>query len=244
VKIAVFSDVHANLPALEAALAAIRAEECEQIVHCGDAIAIGPHPKVCLDLLLNTPNAHLIKGNHDAWFAHGLPDPLPDWMSAGELEHQRWVHARLDPALRAVVAKWPYVLQHEFEGVRAVFLHYEPAPPPVVPGYEFVSAPRDPSREELDRIYGHYGADVVLFGHTHRAADVRGQARYVDLGSLGCHSEALARYVVLECEGGRYTLEHRAVPYDDGPLFRDFEARKVPERAFLYKAFYGGRFGA
>ena len=243
-KVAVFSDVHANLPALEAALAAIRAEGCEAIVHCGDAIAIGPHPQACLDLLLNTPNAHLIKGNHDAWFAHGLPDPLPDWMSAGELAHQRWVHARLDPGLRAVVAEWPFVLEAECEGVRVAWMHYAPATRPIVPGHEFVSAPRDPAPEDLDRIFGHYGADVVFFGHTHRAGDVMGQARYVDLGSLGCYTEALARYVVLECEEGRYTLEHRAAPYDDGPLYRDFEARQVPERAFLYRAFYGGRFEA
>ena len=69
-----------------------------------------------------------------------------------------------------------------------------------------------------------------------------GRARYVDLGSLGCHTEALARYVVLDCLDGRYTLEHRAVPYDDGPLFREYEARQVPARAFLYRAFHGGRF--
>jgi hypothetical protein len=34
----------------------------------------------------------------------------------------------------------------------------------------------------------------------------------------------------------------RAVPYDDEPLFRAFEERRVPERAFLYRAFFGGRF--
>jgi hypothetical protein len=181
-------------------------------------------------------------GNHDAWFAHGLPDPLPDWMSAGELGHQHWVHTCLDPRLRAVVARWPYVLQAEYEGVRVVFMHYEPAPAPVVSGYEFMTAPRDPGPEDLDRIFGHYGADVVFFGHTHRAADVTGRSRYVDLGSLGCYTEALARYVVLNCQDGRYTLEHRAVPYDDGPLFKDYEDRQVPERGFLYRAFFGGRF--
>ena len=243
-KIAVFSDVHANLPALEAALAAMQAEGCEALYHCGDAAVGGPHPEECLDLLLRTPNLHLLMGNHDAWFAHGLRDPLPSLMDAGELAHQRWVHARLDPGLRAVVAEWPYLLQVEFEGVHVALMHYEPAPQPRMPGGEFASVVRDPGPEDLDRVFGHYGADVVFFGHTHHAADVVGQARYVDLGSLGCHTEALARYVVLECQGGRYTLEHRAAPYDDGPLFRDFEARQVPARAFLYKAFHGGRFGA
>jgi len=243
-KIAVFSDVHGNLPALEAALDAIQAEGCEAIVHCGDALVGGPHPEACLDLLLRTPNLHLLMGNHDAWFAQGLPDPLLSLMDEDERQHQRWIHAQLDPGLRAVVAEWPYVLQAEYEGVRLACMHYEPGPPGGAPGHEFVRVVRDPGPEDLDRVLGHYGADVVLFGHTHHAADLVGRSRYVDLGSLGCHTEALARYVVLECRDGRYTLEHKAVPYDDGPLFRDYEARLVPARAFLYKAFHGGRFEA
>ena len=114
-KIAAFSDVHGNLPALEAALAAIQAEGCEAIYHCGDAFVGGPHPEACLDLLLRTPNLHPLMGNHDAWFADGLREPLPSLMDAGELAHQRWIHAHLDPGLRAVVAEWPYVLQAEYE---------------------------------------------------------------------------------------------------------------------------------
>lgn len=243
-KIAAFSDVHGNLPALEAALAAIQVAGCEMIVHCGDVFVGGPFPAECLDLLLRTPKLHCLMGNHDAWFVDGLREPLPSLMDAEELAHQRWVHARLDPALRAAVAAWPYVLQREYKGVRVACMHYEPAPRPATPGQEFVGVLRDPGPGDLDRLYGHYGADVVLFGHTHRAADVTGRSRYVDLGSLGCHTEALARYVVLECADGRYTLEHRAVPYDDGPLFGAFEARQVPARAFLYKAFHGGRFQA
>ena len=32
-------------------------------------------PQECLDLILNTPRLFPVMGNHDAWFAHGLPDP-------------------------------------------------------------------------------------------------------------------------------------------------------------------------
>jgi protein phosphatase len=55
-KIAVMTDVHANLPALAAALDAIRREGCEALFHTGDAIGIGPYPAECLDLLLNASN--------------------------------------------------------------------------------------------------------------------------------------------------------------------------------------------
>ena len=71
-RIAVFTDVHANLPALRAALEAIRARGCEAVFSTGDAIAIGPYPAECLDLLLGTPGIECVKGNHEAWLVNGL----------------------------------------------------------------------------------------------------------------------------------------------------------------------------
>ena len=43
-KIAVLTDVHGNLPALQVALRAIRREGADAIFHTGDAIGIGPFP--------------------------------------------------------------------------------------------------------------------------------------------------------------------------------------------------------
>lgn len=123
-RIAIISDVHANLPALEAALAAIRADGAIAIYHTGDAIGIGPFPAEVLDRLLHTPSLHLVMGNHDAFFAFGLPDPLPPWMSEGEMAHQRWVHDQLSRTLRPVVASWPWVIEEDLGGRRILFVHY------------------------------------------------------------------------------------------------------------------------
>ena len=102
-----------NLPALEAALDAIRREGCDAIVHTGDAIGIGPFPAECLDLLLNTPNTSCVKGNPELWFVDGLPQPQPSWLSDGEVAHQRWTHTSIEPKLRAVVGDWPMRIQQQ-----------------------------------------------------------------------------------------------------------------------------------
>ncbi len=117
-KTAVIADVHANLPALRAALAAIRQEGCDRIVHLGDAIGIGPQPAECLELLCGLQGATLIMGNHDAYFAHGIPDPRPAWMGEGELRHQRWIHTQLDERLAVRHRSVPYddaTLARDFE---------------------------------------------------------------------------------------------------------------------------------
>ncbi len=231
-KIAVVTDLHANLPALRCALDAIRREGFDLIYHCGDVIGIGPHPAECLDLLLNTKNVRFIMGNHDAFFAFGIP---PE-MSAGE--NDRWTHSQLSPSLRVLMADWPFVETQVFEGVEVAFVHYGLQPS----GRDFLGIVPRPTPPDLDGLFAGLPAHVLFYGHHHLASDLSGLARYVNPGSLGCFDRAIARYSILECRNRQFRLEHRAVPYADGGLFADFERRGVPERDFIYKAFFGGRF--
>jgi predicted phosphodiesterase len=234
----VLTDAHANLPALRAALDAIRAEGCDAIYHTGDAIAIGPQPAECVELMLRTPNLHATLGNHELWYLYGLPQPQPSWMSDGEVAHQHWTHAQLGPALRCAVAQWPLVIEAAFDDVWVTFLHWEPARSPS----GFAPSTQRPERDQLDGVFGRHRADVLFYGHSHVAWEVSGNAQYVNPGSLGCCEAPLARFVVLECAKGAYTVARRAVPYDDEPLYAAFEERQVPDRQFLYRAFYGGRY--
>jgi hypothetical protein len=122
-RIAVFTDVHANLPALDAALAEIDRLGVDATYHTGDAIGIGPFPAECLDRLLSRPSTQFLMGNHDAWFAFGLPDESLPGMPPDEREHQLWVHEQLDPALKPVVAVWLRVVAGSRAATRL------PAPP-------------------------------------------------------------------------------------------------------------------
>lgn len=232
-RIVVITDVHANLPALQAALQDISKRGYDAIYHTGDALGIGPYQAECLDLLLNTPRMRFIMGNHDAWFAFGLPDSWP--YDPGELVHQRWVHAQLDPELRMVVAQWPSVIQETLEdGLAIAFLHYAPRG---APG-NFAKVIREPTPADLDQLFALYPADIVFYGHHHPFSDLMGQRRYVNPGSLGCYSQPLARYALLETgQDGTYTLEHHAVPYDHAPLLAEMERRQVPERELIYRVF-------
>ena len=236
-KIAVMTDVHGNLSALQAALRTIRREGADAVYHTGDAIGIGPFPAECLELMLGTPDMKLIRGNHDSWFANGLPEPAPPWMSDGELEHQKWVHSSIEPEFRNTIRQWPHLIEGEFEGVRISFLHYALT----ASRDDFASVVRDPCPADLDRLFTDIESDLVFYGHDHWPSDLIGKARYVNPGSLGCHSEPIARFVILECDSGKYELEMRHVPYDDRALFEQFESRDVPHRHFIYKAFFGGR---
>ena len=228
-RIGVLTDVHGNLPALEAALGALASEGCDVVVHTGDAIGIGPHPAECLDLLLRC-GAELVMGNHDAYFAFGLEG----WpYGAEELCHQRWVHEQLDPALRSIVAAWPWEISRPLGGHTVLFTHYgrnaDGAFAP--PGY-------DTTVGDLDTMFRGRKADLVLFGHDHEALEVAGDRRYTNPGSAGCHVRAEARSVVIEVDRtDAIRVRHLSAPYDDASVFDDLEGREVPARDFIRKTF-------
>jgi predicted phosphodiesterase len=63
-RIAVISDIHSNLPALEAVLADVDGEGPDEIWCLGDIVGYGPHPNECVDLTRERATLSLC-GNHD-----------------------------------------------------------------------------------------------------------------------------------------------------------------------------------
>ena len=63
-KLALISDVHANLEALEAVLQAIDREEVDLILHLGDLVGYNANPGECVDLICDR-NILCVAGNHD-----------------------------------------------------------------------------------------------------------------------------------------------------------------------------------
>ncbi len=63
-RVLVFSDVHANLTALERTLA--DADEYDAVWCLGDLVGYGPDPNECIERIRHLPNLTCILGNHDA----------------------------------------------------------------------------------------------------------------------------------------------------------------------------------
>lgn len=253
VRFAVITDVHANLPALDAALAAIDAAGGDFIVHTGDAIGIGPYPAETLDRLLGRSDIRFLMGNHDALFAFGLPSPRPKWASAAEEAHHRWVHAQLDPALRATVRQWPYRHQETINGRTIAFCHYARTPaqravearnqPDPLLAAGFASINPGPSGGDLDRLFDDSGADLLFYGHHHPRSDLSGCARYVNPGALGCDhgTGAVARFALVTVGADRVIeVDLHAVPYDRREALAAFDERAVPGWDEILPIFFGG----
>lgn len=102
-KLAVIGDVHANLPALEAVLAAIEVQRVDRVLCMGDTVGYHAEPVECLRLIEQVADAGVL-GNHD-WMALGGDlaagtNPLAERVVA-------WTRARLDRAARKYLAGLP-----------------------------------------------------------------------------------------------------------------------------------------
>lgn len=63
-KLAIISDIHGNLTALNAVLEDIARRDCVKILCCGDIVGYGPHPGECLEII-RSRNIPCVRGNHD-----------------------------------------------------------------------------------------------------------------------------------------------------------------------------------
>ena len=99
-RVAAISDIHGNLPALEAVLAEIDAEGVDEILVCGDT-AHGPWPAEVVDLLVDR-GARCVRGNADREVVARSDryGPLAAWSAD-----------RLGESRLAVVAGWPLTLE-------------------------------------------------------------------------------------------------------------------------------------
>lgn len=106
-KIAVLSDIHGNLPALEVVLEDIERWAPDRVVVNGDLINRGPHSLECLELLRRRLDPHLLQGNHEEFVRHCAGRARePDSPTYDLRRFGHWTADRLGGALTQVAA-WP-----------------------------------------------------------------------------------------------------------------------------------------
>ncbi len=188
-RIGVIADIHGNLPALDAVLAALSAAGIEQIVCLGDVCVGGPFPTQCI-ATLRAFGIPTVSGNTDVWAVTHDPDVLsavPNWMD----DVRRWGARQLSAADRNWLAALPQQLAIHLPGEQLLLaLHAAPHS-----DRENV-LPQTPPEEILAWFDG-VTADVIAVGHTHEPLLRRvDDYRILNPGSIGApfNRQRLPRY--------------------------------------------------
>ena len=238
-KIGIITDIHNNLPALEAMLEHFSEVGCAKVICCGDIIGIGPYPEETVRRMMAIPNLLAVQGNHDRYCTGGLPEEFPndEHMEPGEADHHRWEHAQLSAESVGFLKSLPHRIDKTIDGVRLTVLHYC-----MDDSGKYVDFVPEPDAAACRRMFADVQADVVLYGHDHaRAINRDGDTLYVNCGSLGCpgRGKNVARGGILTLENGRAEVEMIELEYDAVSVTKEIVRLDYPEAGIIRKIFYG-----
>lgn len=147
-RIAVLSDVHANLVALDAVLAALR--PFDALWHLGDVVGYGPHPDEVVDRL-RSAGALGVCGNHDAAAVGRIDTDLFNTDARIAIE---WTARRIEPSTR----RWLEELPERREEGDFSLVHGSPRDPI----WEYVY-----STQVARASLAAFSTPYCLVGHTH-----------------------------------------------------------------------------
>ena len=217
-RVAVISDIHGNLLALEAVLADITTRGVDDTINLGDWVAGPLWPRETFELLaeLGIPS---VRGNHDRWAVDRPDDQMPP---AGRFARNALTPAQCEilHALPATIDLGEILACHGSPTDDMTTLLEEPLEGRLAPASRATVA---------ERLGPETRRQVVLCGHSHRQALVTGPDGVLVLnpGSVGCpafadvpaaanfeHRSPHARYAILTQHNGKWSADLVALEYD------------------------------
>ncbi len=151
-RIAIISDIHGNLPALDAVMDELARQGVSEIMCLGDVVGYGPQPDKCLERLAGRCMV-AVRGNHE----DALLDPtISEGFNPIARTAIEWTRKRLTPAHTAMLRPMRSVYDHS---PYVMCVHDTPVPPSTT-GYV-----GDPSTAAM--AFRGIDAKVCLVGHTH-----------------------------------------------------------------------------
>ena len=120
-RLAIFSDIHANKKALETIINDIKKENIDEIICLGDSIGVGSNPSECLDLLINN-NVKTVLGNHELYCLKG--PMIDDEMTEEQISHQNWTREQIKDYQKEYLENSPMTIEREYNGKKILFEHF------------------------------------------------------------------------------------------------------------------------
>jgi predicted phosphodiesterase len=235
-RIALISDIHANLPALEAVLADIDARgDTDATYHLGDLVGYAPWPNETV-AVVRAAGIPGIAGNYDSTVASDYKhcgckyeDPLQEALSHESFE---WTKANISSDTKRYLGSLPFRLDIRVNGGHAagpsaILVHGNN-----VLNTVYVTEDRpDAFLAKMADGLGARPGDVVCFGHTHKAwqRTVSG-VHFVNTGSVGRPKDGDPRagYVRLTIDADGVRAEIVRVAYDAERAAQGILASSLP----------------
>jgi predicted phosphodiesterase len=225
-RLGVIADVHGNVHALEAVLAAVSRLGVDGWLCAGDLVGYGPRPNECVERVAALPGVVVVAGNHDLMAVGRLP--VPDGLGPLPRRTLEWTWGELDEGARSYLEGLP-VLAEAADGAVAVAHGSLDDPLSYVADRAAGCAQLRLLRERSPR------ARTLVLGHTHHplSCSLDGGPALYNPGSVGQSRERrpVARGLVLDLAGPGASADWVTVDYDVRATRRELQAAGLPPHA-------------
>ena len=236
-KYALISDIHANLPALDAVLADLDArDDIDAVYHLGDLVGYAPWPNEVV-ARLRERGIFGVAGNYDSTTATDYAHCGCRYEDARqeELSHLSygWTREHVDAESKRFLGSLPFRIDlrprgGHTGGPRLVLVHGNP----VLNTVYWTADRSDDFCLKMAAQVSAQAGDVIAFGHTHVPwqREVEG-IRFVNTGSVGRPKDGDTRsgYAVVDFAGKTIAIEHVRVAYDVGRAADAIRASGLPD---------------
>ncbi len=233
-RLAVLSDVHGNLPALEAVLEDVQQYAVDGFVVAGDLTG-GPQANETIERL-RALESWMIQGNSDInLLRYECGDAPPAWHTSRQYCLLRWAHRNLSQENLAYLQSLPEQLTAALVGTKPIrVVHGSPRNP-----FESIFPDRDLT--VLDLALAQITEPVLICGHTHLPWSLEKNGRLALNPGAVCgalNGDTRAQYALLTWRNGRWHAGHHAVSYDHTRVRAAFrESGLLEEGGALAQAF-------
>lgn len=213
-KLLILSDLHGNLAALEAVIAA--EPQRDAVVFCGDVVDYGPQPVECLRWLRENVD-HAVRGNHDNAIAFDMDCQCMGTFRAYSVATRAWHRTLLDRADYGFLRALPTLSEFEWEAKHFRMAHATPQ------GDLFEYVGMDHWGDRLQGV----DADFVLVGHTHvQGMKTFGRITVANPGSVGLARDGCGEACYAVFQNGQMHLKR--LPYDVERTLEALRAAPLP----------------
>ncbi|MEZ4668668.1 MAG: metallophosphoesterase family protein [Anaerolineae bacterium] len=223
-RLAILSDIHSNLPALEAVFADMAQFEIDQIVVAGDVVNWGPFSQQVMDFLADKRCA-FIRGNNELY--------LTDWNTPRAPQHWRhftlppYTIVQLGPVWMNVICSWPDALTLRFRDAPSVrVVHGSPRS-----HFEAI-LPTSTDAEIMDMLAG-VEETTLIAAHSHLPLDRQVDRWHVlNPGTVGnpLDGNPTASYMIVESNSSGWHGTQRRVAFDVQRVLAEFERTHFVEQ--------------
>jgi putative phosphoesterase len=217
IRLAIFSDVHANLPAMEAVAEHIRQGAYDGVYCLGDLGGYAAQPNE-VQAAVKAMGCPVVMGNYDEGVGFDRNDCGCLYIKPFDIEMSdisfQWTRSHTTEENKAWLRELPRELRLDIEGKRILLCHGSPRSTT-----EYLLEARSDGylRQFTPGGKADANTDVVVFGHTHvpyhRSVD---GVHFINTGSVGRPKDGDPRagYCVLSIDGETVTTEQVRLPYD------------------------------